>query len=444
VRGRIVTLAVSAAVLALALFGIPLAVAVAGYYADDARAELEQGANRAALTVVPDLLKGTVPRTLPDLGHGTTVALYRTDGTRRTGVGPPTVSVSLAPDEVIEADTDNELVLMASVGDGRHVVGIVRVATSRGEIYQRAVLTWLVMGGLGAVAVVGVWLLARRQARRLASPLEDLSGAAYELGAGNFTVTTPRSGIAEIDSVGASLDTTAQRLSDLVARERAFTADASHQLRTPLAGLRLELEAALDLPDEELRPSITAALESADQLAGTVADLLDLARNVPARAGLEPAGELLSRLDRDWGGLLAERGRALRVEVPDAIGGRLVVAPVLRQIVAVLLDNALRHGAGTVTVAVRDLGSAIGVDVSDEGPGVTGADPLARTTMDTGHGEMHNLAAAIGAQTVRTRHGIGLPLARRLAEAESGRLWLAVPTPPTFTLVLPTHGDTSR
>jgi signal transduction histidine kinase len=427
VRGRIVTLAVSAAVLALALFGIPLAVAVGGYYADDTRAGLEQGADTAALTVVPDLLRGTVPRTLPDLGPGTDVALYRTDGTRRAGTGPSTVDISLRPDEVVQADTDSELVLMSSVGDGRRVVGIVRVATSRGQIYQRAVVTWLGMAGLAVVAVVGVWLLARRQARKLASPLEDLSAAAYELGAGNFTVTTPRSGVAEIDSVGASLDTTAQRLSDLVARERSFTADASHQLRTPLAGLRLELEAALDLPDDELRPSINAALESADQLEGTVADLLDLARNVPARAGLGPVGTLLDRLERDWAGLLAEQGRTLRVDVPDAIGGRLVVAPVLRQIVAVLLDNALRHGDGTVRVAVRDLGSAIGVDVSDEGPGVAGADPLVSATpLDT---------------TVRTRHGIGLPLARRLAEAESGRLVLAVPAPPTFTLVLPTHGE---
>lgn len=430
-RGRIVTLAVSAAVLALALFGIPLAVAVAGYYADDARAHLEQGADTAALTVVPDLLRDTVPRTLPDLGPNTHVALYRTDGTRRAGAGPSTVDVQLAPNQVVEADTSSELVLMSSVGDGSRVVGIVRVATSRGAIYERAVATWLVMGGLGVVAVVGVWLLARRQARRLASPLEDLSTAAYELGAGNFTVTTPRSGIAEIDSVGSSLDTTAQRLSDLVARERAFTADASHQLRTPLAGLRLELEAALDLPDEELRPSITAALESADQLEGTVADLLDLARNVPARAGLGPVGALLTRLERDWTALLAERDRTLRMEVPQAVAGRLVVAPVLRQIVAVLLDNALHHGDGTVSVTVRDLGAAIGVDVSDEGPGVTGADPLASAApLDT-------------AGNVRTRHGIGLPLARRLAEAESGRLVLAVPAPPTFTLVLPTHGEIS-
>jgi signal transduction histidine kinase len=424
VRGRIVTLAVLAAVLALALFGVPLAVAVAGYYADDARARLEQGADRAALTVVPDLLRDTVPHTLPDLGGGMAVALYRPDGTRRAGTGPRAVDVPRAPGVVAETDTDSELVLISSVGDGSRVAGIVRVAMPRGRIYERAVATWLVMAGLGAIAVAGVWLLARRQARGLARPLEDLSGAAFELGAGNFTVTTPRSGIAEIDSVGASLDTTARRLSGLVARERAFSADASHQLRTPLAGLRVELEAALDLPDHELRSSIAAALESADQLAGTVADLLALAHDVPAQAGLAPVGTLLSRLDRDWHGLLADEERALRVTVPDTVADRLVVAPVLRQIVTVLLDNALCHGGGTVAVTVRDLGAAIGVDVSDEGPGITGADPLAHTPVD-------------GA-------GIGLPLARRLAEAESGRLVLAVPAPPTFTLVLPTHGGTGE
>ena len=146
-----------------------------------------------------------------------------------------------------------------------------------------------------------------------------------------------------------------------------------------------------------------------------------------AKSGLAPVGTLLDRLDRDWRGLLAERNRTLRLSLPETVAGRLVVAPVLRQIVAVLVDNALHHGAGTVTVAVRDLGAAIGVDVSDEGAGITGADPLGPPPETGG---------------VRTRHGIGLPLARRLAEAESGRLVLAAPAPPTFTLVLPTHGET--
>lgn len=421
-RGRIVTLAVSAAVLAIVLFGVPLGVAVTRYYVDDARAGLEQSADTAALTVAPALLRGTPPPRLPTVDPTISVAVYRVDGARIAGTGPATAGVAagLAPGEVLTADTDRELVLLAAVGDGRRMAGVVRVATARDRIYRRAGLTWLAMAGLGVVAVGGVWLVARRQARRLARPLEDLSAAAAELGAGDFTVRAPPSGIAEIDLVGGSLDTTARRLSDLVARERAFSAEASHQLRTPLAGLRLQLEAALELPDEELRPSIRDTLGCADDLEETVVDLLALARGVPSRAGLAPVGGLLAQVERDRRELFADQGRALQVEIPDATTRQLVSAPVLRQVVSVLLDNALCHGRGTVTVTARGIGATVAVDVTDEGPGPD-SDPF---------------AGPVDAPT-NAGHGFGLPLARRLAEAESGRLWLAVTTPPTFTVVLP-------
>lgn len=417
-RGRIVALAVAAAVLAVALFGVPLGLAVARYYVDDARAALEQAADTASLTVAPALMRGASPHTLPHVAQGISVAVYRVDGARIAGDGPVTAGVAdgLAPGDVLSADTGQELVLLAAVGDGRRMAGVVRVATARAGIYRRVVLAWLAMAGLGVVAVGGVWLVARRQARRLARPLEDLSAAAAELGGGDFTVRTPRSGIAEIDLVGGSLDTTAARLSELVARERAFSAEASHQLRTPLAGLRLQLEAALELPDAELRPSITDALACTDDVEATIADLLDLARHLPPRAGLAPVGDVLAQAARDRYALFGGQGRTLTVRVPDRVARRLVAAPVLRQIVSVLLDNALRHGQGAVTVTARGPGGTVAVDVADEGPGPA-TDPFAGTP--------------------DAEHGLGLPLARRLAEAESGRLWLAVPAPPTFTVMLP-------
>ena len=417
-RGRIVGLAVSAAVLAVALFGVPLAVAVAGYYLDDARASLEQAADTASLTVAPALMRGTPPTKLPRLAPGIAMGVYRVDGARIAGTGPAAAGLAdgLAPGDVVAADTNQELVLLAAVGDGRRMAGVVRVATARSVVYRQVALAWLAMAGLGVAAVAGVWLVARTQARRLARPLEDLSTAAAELGGGDFTVRAPRSGIAEIDLVGGSLDTTAARLSELVARERAFSAEASHQLRTPLAGLRLQLEAALELPDTELRPSIRDALACTDDVEETVADLLDLARHLPQRAGLAPVGDVLAQLARDRHGLFDGQGRTLTLRVPDRVARRLVAAPVLRQIVSVLLDNALRHGQGAVTVTARGPGTTVAVEVADEGPGPV-TDPFACTP---------------GAD-----HGLGLPLARRLAEAESGRLWLAVAAPPTFTVMLP-------
>jgi signal transduction histidine kinase len=430
VRRRIVAATLLAAVIAITLFGVPMAVGVARYYLDDERAELERLADATALALSADLVRGTAPTALPGVEEATSVALYRPDGARILGSGPSQLDGATADTDagaVVSADTASELVLTVAIGDGTKILGIVRAATPRTEVYQRTAVTWLGMTALGALAIAATWAIARRQTRGMTTPLEELSTAATRLGSGDFTVRTTRSGIPEIDSVGSSLDTTAQRLSDLLARERAFSADASHQLRTPLAGLRLQLESALDTPNADLRDAITAGLATTDRLERTIDDLLALARDTRPDGGIATIGAQLAELEQDWHGLLAEQGRALRVDVQPGVAGGLVTAPVLRQILTVLLDNALRHGRGTVTVHARDVGDAVAVDVTDEGAGLDlDADPFVRRPDSAGgHGG---------------GHGIGLALARRLAEAEGGRLRLARPAPPTFTLLLPAIG----
>ena len=176
---------------------------------------------------------------------------------------------------------DSRLGVAAPVSDGDEIVGAVLVTAERSAVYLRIGLVWLLMLTLAGAALLVAWLLARRQARRLVNPLQALSTVAERLGGGDFTVRTTAVGIAEIDSVNESVNRTAVRLGDLVDRERAFSADASHQLRTPLTGLRLQLEAALDQPNADLRTAIGDALTTTDRLQATIDELLALARDTP-------------------------------------------------------------------------------------------------------------------------------------------------------------------
>ena len=238
----------------------------------------------------------------------------------------------------------------------------------------------------------------------------------------------PAAGIEEIDAAGSALTRTAERLGELVGRERAFSADASHQLRTPLTGLRLRLETALD-GGGDLRPAVVGALEITDRLERTVDELLALDRDAPSARTPADLPALLAELCDGWQGPLGEAGRTLRLSVPPALPRTSASAAATRQILDVLLANASRHGAGAVTVTAREADTAVAVDVADEGAGV-------RIPAEALFGRRTDRAAG---------HGIGLALARALAEAEGGRLVLTRAGPaPVFTLLLPATGAGSE
>lgn len=427
-RSRIVGLTVVAAVLAIALFGLPLAGVVAKYLIDDERAELERLADVAALTVTADLARDRPPLLLPPTEGGTVLAFYDRSGTRTLGSGPDTADeqarAALAG-EIGAGNADDDLVAAVPVAVDGAVLGVLRAATPRSEVYRGIAEVWLLMVGLGSVAIAAACLVSRRLAARLARPLEQLATTAHTLGGGDFSVRAERAGIAEIDSVGSALDVTATRIAGLLARERAFSADASHQLRTPLTGLRFGLETALETPGQDLREALAAAIRATDRLEQTIDDLLALARDTLHRSEPLDLPALLGDVRTEWHGRLAASGRPLRISAAAGLPGATASAAAVRQVVSVLLDNAQRHGCGAVSVTVRDAGTAVAVDVSDEGAGI-------RQPVDElfTRRSMH----ADG-------HGIGLALARSLAEAEGGRLTLSRHAPPTFTLLLPAAPD---
>lgn len=429
-RSRIVTLTTLAAVLAIGLFGIPLAVGVERYYHADKRAELMGLANSAALSIADDVIHKRSLDNMPGSTADALLGLYSPAGKLVNGQGPAQLEGALAAargGQPATVDIGADTVAAVAITDDGVAEGIVRAASPRSEVLRRTAWTWLMMLGLGVVAIGANWLVVRSQARRLTLPLERLSTTAHRLGEGDFTARAGTVGVPEIDAVGEALDVTARRLGEVLARERAFSADASHQLRTPLAGFRLQLEAAAESPTIDAQAVIDAGIAAVDRLERTIDDLLSLARDVGTSAELVSVESLLAEVRKDWRDILAAQGRALRVVIEPDVAGAHVPAPVLRQVMLVLMDNAMRHGLGTVTVDARDAGDTLAFDVTDEGPGVVaGRDDIFRRRSQAASG-----------------HGIGLALARSLVEAEGGRLWLSTPTPPTFTLLLPLRPEPS-
>jgi signal transduction histidine kinase len=426
VRHRILVTIVAIAALAVAGFGIPLAVAVSSTVHSAARLELQREASAASINVPGTFPSSKDPVELPADDGDTTLGLYDAGGRLVAGAGPATAdSVVLAAmaGSATDGTADGDIVATSPVSAQERVVGVIRAARSESAVRHQILGAWGLMAALGLAVIAAAAGVATWQARRLSRPIETFASAARRLGDGDFTVRTTRSGFSEIDAAGHALDRTAERIGTMVDRERQFSADVSHQLRTPLTALRLELDNALTTPGVDPRDAIRDAFASMDRMEATIDDLIALRRDTDADATPLDLRAVLAEIEDAWHGPLAEDGRPLRVSAPAGAPPLPVSGAAVRQILAVLVSNAAEHGSGTVTV-VADIGpDSVRVEVSDEGPGL-GIDPelvLTRRADRT------------------TDRGIGLPLARSLAEAEGGRLHYRSAPRPTFTMMIPFH-----
>jgi His Kinase A (phospho-acceptor) domain len=199
------------------------------------------------------------------------------------------------------------------------------------------------------VALVAA-LVGYVMARLLAAPFRQLAGAAGQLGRGRFDLDLPRSRIPEARAVSAALQTSAGQLQERLTSEQAFAEHASHVLRTPLTGLRLELEDLSqrdDLPDDA-RGSVSRAvgrIEAVDAVAG---DLVALARRGALVAGAEiPLRDLATQCAQTWADALAEQDRPLTAAVEGTIETTYTPGPV-EHILDLVLADVLRRGEGPV------------------------------------------------------------------------------------------------
>ena len=423
---------VGVAVVAIALFGIPLAIAVRNMTQRDEFLELERAATRQAARVSVANIARTRVVDFVTVEPEMHVGVYDTTARRVGGTGPDRLEVGLS--SALQGDTArakgaSSAVAVPIVSNAR-VIGATRVAEARRDVDRQVWKAWSLLGLLGLAVLLVTAVLAYWQSRRLTRPLTRLAATSAQLGEGDFTVRNPPSGIAEIDAVGRALDGTASRLGDALERERSFSADASHQLRTPLTGLRLTLERAERRPtaDHEL---LADAVAQVDKLDNTITQLLSLARDThDDRATLDPR-ELLAEVERRWGRALSHSDRALVVTIDDGAPIARASQTAILHVLDILLENASTHGAGTVEVRARGSRGALALDVSDEGAGIAGDPDLLFRRRHQGNGADDDANGERGS-------GIGLALARRLAEAEGGLLVLSVARPhPRFSLFLP-------
>jgi signal transduction histidine kinase len=397
-RRRIVVSILAVAVAGILVLGLPLAVAARQVVRNDALRRLDRQADAIGFAIDDDIESGSAVAagTLARFTAGHRYVEVTDLLERRTTAGHPVVGRSLS--------TSITLI------DGVTVRVTEPLAATDRQVFRAVAL----VAAFGLAGVLAATALALLVARRLIRPLDELASGSRRLGGGDFSVRVGLHGIPETDAVAEALNDSASRIERLVESERQFSANASHQLRTPLTALRLRLEELAGNDDLQVREEALAALAQADRLETTVDELLALARGRPTGDG-HPSDlrALVATKAAGWTETFERADRRLvAVEGPPVWADASPLA--LAQAIDALLDNALRHGGGTVSIDARTNREHAELRIGDEGDGIA---PGQEEIIFRRH-------VSLGGGT-----GVGLALARALVDAQGGRVDLVQARP---------------
>lgn len=303
---------------------------------------------------------------------------------------------------------------------GSHIVGAVRITFPAAVIDTRAFEKTKGFILVGIISLIAAAFAAFFVASSITSPLRRLETTTEALAAGDLSHRADvESGAPEIRALARSFNSMTEQLADLLERQRAFAGDASHQLRTPLTALRLQLERAADSVDTDPRAArerIEAASEETERLQRLVEGLLMLARSERA-ATSDADGTItvdVTALVREraemWQSLAEEKGVSIVAVADEGIRVR-ALPTALEQIVDNYVDNAIgaARSGDTITVLAQSSGDDVEIHVVDEGPGLS-EEHLARVfdrfwrAPDAPHGGS----------------GIGLAVVQQLARSSGG------------------------
>jgi two-component system OmpR family sensor kinase len=456
--GQVVVLA---AMLGLAAFGAEWALrrVVLGEIIDDAilsLASTEAAAVQSEPTHprVHEIAAGTGPPsfarldkfvqiTTLDTLDGGVIARSGTLGTARLPTPPALLARLRDGETVFQTVTDfgeepvRMVSLPVSVGPSRYAV---QVAMSLDDAH--AVLRvgrWLFLS-LSVVMLAAIGLTSALLTRRALRPIDQVVGRARHIGEGNLGERLPHPGTRdEIARLVETLNQMLARLERSFEIQRRFTADASHELRSPLSRLRAELEVTLRRPRvvAEYEEALRSCLDEVERVQGLTEDLLELAR---IDAQQEPEAALPVAVDEIVRAAVsvitreAER-RGIAVVVAPPSEALIIAAPVAAKVaLANILDNAVKFSPpdGEVRVVVRLGREEAVIAVSDSGPGVS-AEDVPRLFQRFYRGKASRATDAPGV-------GLGLAISRALIERQGGRLSVEVSGDQkgaTFTVHLP-------
>lgn len=313
------------------------------------------------------------------------------------------------------ADLGQQIIATAvPIMDETRYYGAVRITESMAEVSANIRKTTLALIAIGLAGLLGGMFVAYLLAGSISRPLTKLADTAMQLGDGDLTVRAGDTrGATEIKELAQSFDEMAARLQTVMRAQQAFVANASHQLRTPLTGMKLRIETALEDSTGDVRRQLEAADKEVDRLSGIVDDLLATSRERESgdaeSFAVADIGQAVTRAVSRWEARAVQAGCSL-----SASGGRSVAAADpgdLDQILDNLIDNAIHYAPGPIAIATRREAGRILLSVTDRGSGIRPEEvDLVTERFFRGRG------------TKPGGSGLGLAIARELAERWGGQI----------------------
>lgn len=348
---------------------------------------------------------------------------------------------ALAGHPVTTSTADDVIAAVPVVADGT-ARGVVVVARSDEPVEHRIARLWAVLALVAGIALLLSVALAAAAARWVSLPLRRLQSTAHRWSEGSLHErANPTVGPPEVREVAAALNVMAARLDTLVHGSRAVVADVSHQLRTPLAAMRLRLELIRDElrsgPSAGVEEDLALSLAEVDRLSRMVDGLLAVARaeSTDDESTAVDVTAVLRERVQAWQPVAEERGVVLNVDLPDAPVVASATAGHLEQILDNLLDNSLEAmpDGGHVDLSARRDTDDVTIEVRDDGVGMTPDQQLSafrrfasgRPGSGTGLGlaVVHRLVTADGGDvTLQSEPGAGTRVTIRLPVARRGEL----------------------